>query len=91
MVSVASIALTGVYVFVTEASYWSKTRVVGLLLLSILWRYGLFLQIALGIFLSLYFQVFPVNAVIRSEPTPQLLDAPPVDRAVGERLGEMLP
>jgi hypothetical protein len=55
IVLVASIALTGVYVFVTEASYWSKALVVGLLLVSLVWRYGMFLQVALGIFLSLYF------------------------------------
>ncbi len=55
IVLVASIALTGVYVFVTEASYWSKALVMGLLLVSFVWRYGMFLQVALGIFLSLYF------------------------------------
>jgi len=52
---VASIALTSVYVFVTEASHWSKALAVGLLLTSLLWRYGLFLQVALCIFLSMYF------------------------------------
>jgi hypothetical protein len=51
----ASIALAGVYVFATEASFWSKALVAGLLLVSFVWRYGLFLQVALGIFLSLYF------------------------------------
>src|SRR6266850_8324744 len=44
IVLVASIALTAVYVFATEASYWSKGLVVGLLLLSFAWRYGLFLR-----------------------------------------------
>ena len=52
---VAAIALTGVYVFVTEASPWSKALVVGLLVVSFLWRYGLFLQIGLSIVLLLYF------------------------------------
>jgi len=52
---VASIALAGVYIFVTEASFWSKALVAGLLLASFAWRYGLFLQVALSIFLSLYF------------------------------------
>jgi hypothetical protein len=52
---VASIALTGVYVFATEASVWSKALVGGLLLGSLVWRYGLFLQVGLGIYLSLYF------------------------------------
>lgn len=55
IVLIASIALTGVYVFVTEASHWSKAVVTGLLLVSLVWRYGMFLQVALGIFLSLYF------------------------------------
>jgi hypothetical protein len=51
----ASIALTGVYVFATDAPYWLKALVVALLLFSFAWRYGLFLQLALGISLSLYF------------------------------------
>ena len=55
IVMVASVALAGVYVFATEASSWSKGLVVGLLLLSCVWRYGVFLQVALGVFLSLYF------------------------------------
>jgi hypothetical protein len=55
IVLVASIALTGVYVFVSGASYRSKVLVVALLLVSFAWRYGLFLQVALGIFLSLHF------------------------------------
>ena len=55
IVLVAAIALTGVYVFVTEASYWSKALVTALLLVSFAWRYGLFLRVALGVFLALYF------------------------------------
>ena len=52
---VASIALAGVYVSASEESFWSKALVAGLLLVSFVWRYGLFLQVALGIYLSLYF------------------------------------
>jgi len=52
---IASIALTGGYVFATEASFWSKALVVGLLVVSLVWRYGLFLQVALSVFLLLYF------------------------------------
>ncbi len=55
VVMVASIALTGVYVFATEASWWSKGLVAVLLLASFAWRYGLFLRVALGVFLALYF------------------------------------
>ena len=55
IVMVASIALAGVYVFAVEASFWSKALVAGLLLLSFMWRYGLFIQVALGVSLSLYF------------------------------------
>ena len=55
IVLVASVALTGVYIFVTEASYWSKVLVAALLLVSFAWRYGLFLRVALGVFLALYF------------------------------------
>ena len=54
IVLVASIALTVVYVFVTDASYWSKALVTALLLVSFAWRYGFFLRVALGVFLSLY-------------------------------------
>ena len=55
IVLVVSIALTGVYVFATEASFWSKSLMAGLLLVSFVWHYGFFLRAALGIFLSLYF------------------------------------
>ena len=55
VVSVAAIALTIGYVFLTDTSAWSKALVVGVLLASLIWRYGLFLQVALGIFLCLYF------------------------------------
>ena len=52
---IASIALTGVYIFVTEASFWAKGLVAGLLVVSLVWRYGVFLQLGLSVFLSLYF------------------------------------
>jgi hypothetical protein len=55
IVLVASVALTGAFVFVTKASYWWKAVVVGLLVASFFWRYGMFLQVALGVSLSLYF------------------------------------
>ena len=55
IVMVASIALAGVYVFAAEASFWSKGLVAGLLLVSFVWRYGFFLRVALGVFLSLFF------------------------------------
>lgn len=51
----ASIALSGVYVFVTETPVWSKVLVALVLGVSLVWRYGFFLQLALGVFLSLYF------------------------------------
>ncbi len=52
---IGSIALTAVYGFVTKASVWSKALVTGLLLVSLVWRYGLFLQVGLSVFLLLYF------------------------------------
>jgi len=55
IVLVASVALTGVYVFVADVAVWLKGLFVGLLLVSLVWRYGLFLQVALGVCLSLYF------------------------------------
>ena len=55
VVLVAALALVAVYVFATEASLWSKALVAGLLLVSFGWRYGMFLRVGLGVFLSLYF------------------------------------
>ena len=55
IVMVASIALAAVYVFASEESFWSKALVAGLLLVSFVWHYGLFLRVALSIVLSLYF------------------------------------
>src|SRR5439155_18671015 len=52
---IGSIALTAVYVLVSEARLWSKILISVLLGVSFVWRYGLFLQVALGLFLSLYF------------------------------------
>jgi hypothetical protein len=52
---IASIALGGVYVFAVEASFWSKALIAGLLVVSLVWRYGVFLQVALSVFLLLYF------------------------------------
>jgi hypothetical protein len=58
IVTVAAIALAGVYVCVTEASFWSKGLVTVLLLVSFVWRYGLFLQVGLGVFLAFYFTYY---------------------------------
>jgi hypothetical protein len=55
IVLVAVLALASVSVFVAEAAIWLKALVVGLLVLSWFWRYGLFLQVAIGVSLSLYF------------------------------------
>ena len=55
IVLIAVIALSGVYIFITDTPYWSKALVLAVLLISFVWRYGLFLRVALGIFLSLYF------------------------------------
>ena len=55
IVLVVVVALTGVFVFESDAAYRWKGLAVGLLVFSLLWRYGLFLQVALGVWLSLYF------------------------------------
>jgi membrane protein implicated in regulation of membrane protease activity len=55
IVTVAAIALTGVYVCVTHASNWSKALVTVVLLVSFAWRYGFYLQLGLGVFLAFYF------------------------------------
>ena len=59
---IASIAPTSVYIFASEASFWSKALVVGLLAVSLVWRYGMFLQVALSIILSLYFTYLRARA-----------------------------
>ena len=55
IVQVASVAFAAAFVLAAEASYWLKALVAGLLFFSFRWRYGLFLQVALGVSLSLYF------------------------------------
>jgi len=52
---VASVALAVVFLFVTDAPLWSKALVTVMLILSFMWRYGMYLQVAQGIGLSLYF------------------------------------
>ena len=59
---IVSFALTVVYVFTARAGLWSKVLIGGLLLASLVWRYGLFIQVALGIFLSLYFTHFKARS-----------------------------
>ena len=54
IVLAGSIALTIVYVFMTDASFWLRALAAGLLLLSFAWRYGMYLQVVLGVVLSLY-------------------------------------
>jgi hypothetical protein len=55
IVTVSAIALCGVFVLLTESSFWSKGLVTVLLLVSFTWRYGFFLQVGLGVFLAFYF------------------------------------
>jgi hypothetical protein len=55
IVLIVSFALTGVYAFVIDVSVWLKALFVGLLMVSLMWRYGLFLQVAISVCLSLYF------------------------------------
>lgn len=50
-----SIALVTVFVFVTEASNWTKGVVAGLFLVSFAWRYGFYLRAALAVGICLYF------------------------------------
>jgi hypothetical protein len=55
IVQFAVIALVAVFVLAAEVSYWLKALAAGLLIFSFMWRYGLFLRVALGVSLSLYF------------------------------------
>jgi membrane protein implicated in regulation of membrane protease activity len=51
---IAAILLTAKYV-TTQASTWSKVVVVGLVAVSLLWSYGMFVQAAVAAFLSVFF------------------------------------
>ena len=61
VVLIASIILSGRFLFIKEASWWPKAVVIGLLAISLEWRYGFFLQAALGIMLAIYFQYIRVD------------------------------
>ena len=52
---VVPIALVVTFVLVTDATSWLKGLAAVLLALSFLWRFGLFLRVALCICISLYF------------------------------------
>jgi hypothetical protein len=54
IVLVGVLALASVFVIAADAALWIKVLVVGLLALSFFWRYGLFLQVAIGVSISLY-------------------------------------
>jgi hypothetical protein len=54
IVLVAVISLTSAFVFAADVALWLKATVVGLLVLSFFWRYGFFVQVAIGMALSLY-------------------------------------
>jgi hypothetical protein len=56
VVLVVSFALTGTFVFVTDVSRCLKALSVGLLLVSLVWECGFFLQVALSICISIYFK-----------------------------------
>jgi hypothetical protein len=55
IVTIAAIALVVVYVLLTEVACWLKALAVALLLCSFGWQYGVYLQAALGVSISLYF------------------------------------
>ena len=55
IVLIGSFALGVTFVLVTNASGWAKGLVAGLLAVSLVWRYGFFVQAAVGVALSLYF------------------------------------
>lgn len=46
--------LVGSFIGATRAPLWSKVLVGGLLLISFFWEFGLYLQVALGIFITLF-------------------------------------
>jgi hypothetical protein len=50
IITALAIALAGVYVVATEASFWSKDLVMGLLLVSFEWRYAFCFEWGLGYF-----------------------------------------
>ena len=54
IVTAAAIALVAVYALITDVALWLKALVVLLLLGSLGWRYGVYLQAVLGVSISLY-------------------------------------
>ena len=62
IVTVAAIALVAVYALVTDVTLWLKAVAVVLLLCSFGWRYGVYLQAALGVSISLYFTYLKARA-----------------------------
>ena len=54
IVTAAAIALVAVYALITDVALWLKALVVLLLLCSLGWRYGVYLQAVLGVSISLY-------------------------------------
>jgi hypothetical protein len=55
IVLIGSFALTAVYVLVTQAPVWAKAVVAALFLVALRWRYGMYVQVLLGVGISLYF------------------------------------
>lgn len=51
---IGSIALTAVFVFVTNARAWTKLLAIVLEASSFYWKYGMFLQVTLCISILLY-------------------------------------
>ena len=59
---VASIALTGTYVWTADAPGWTKVLAVAVLVISLAWRYGVFLQVGLSISILLYLRYMSATA-----------------------------
>ena len=79
-------ALTGKFVFVADVSRWLKAWFGGLLLVSFVWRYGVFLQLGLSLGLSLYFTYLKARALPETNQSQNQIGTLPKPGPAGWRL-----
>jgi hypothetical protein len=61
VVLIALVFLSGKFFILKEISWRLKALVMGLVAISLGWRYGFFLQAALGITLAIYFKYVRID------------------------------
>ena len=58
---VVSFVLTGRFVFMADVPLWSKALFLGLLLVSLVWSYGGYVQLGVSLCLAVYFRFLKVR------------------------------